>query len=189
MSAREVTWRQYDAVMNESRTPAKQDEFPADVCWRDAREFCNDLSTTLRATVRLPTEAEWEFARREGRRIEKYYPPGNEGALNRVGWFEGNSKGSTHPVGQKAPNAFGLYDMQGNVWEFVEDDWHPTFDEAPSDGSAWVDRPRADQRVIKGGSFDFPAWHCRPTSRLYMGIGYCDGRTGFRVVLEAGHSP
>jgi formylglycine-generating enzyme required for sulfatase activity len=98
-----------------------------------------------------------------------------------VGWYDGNSDGKLHPVGEKIPNAFGLYDMHGNVWEWVEDDYHNSYDGAPTDGSAWVDSPRAAGRVIRGGSWNDDARSCRSASRLGVAPGFRDYDIGFRL--------
>jgi formylglycine-generating enzyme required for sulfatase activity len=85
--------------------------------------------------------------------------------LDQAGWYEKNSDGKLHPVGEKKPNAWGLYDMHGNAWEWVEDDWHRIYKGAPEDGSAWIDKPRGSYRVLRGGSWFFDARFCRSATR------------------------
>lgn len=102
--------------------------------------------------LRLPSEAEWEFACRAGT-TGQYYSGNGEDNLDKVGWFKSNSENQLHPVGQKEPNNFGLYDMHGNIWEFVEDSWHDNYSKAPSNGIAWVGKNKKN-KVIRGG-----CWH------------------------------
>jgi formylglycine-generating enzyme required for sulfatase activity len=125
------------------------------VSWDDAHEFCRVLSLLLDLPpgfFRLPSEVEWEYAARAGTRDE-VFAGSNE--LNEVGWNDSNNYEETPPVGLLAPNAFGFYDLSGNVWEWCEDDWHDSYENAPEDGSAWVDDPedRAGDRVLRGGSW------------------------------------
>jgi formylglycine-generating enzyme required for sulfatase activity len=84
-------------------------------------------------------------------------------------------------VGEKAPNAFGLYDMYGNVWEWVEDDWHANDDTAPSDGHAWIDEPRGAARVVRGGSWRDVAPLCRAAIRINHPPDFRDRHLGFRL--------
>jgi formylglycine-generating enzyme required for sulfatase activity len=146
------------------------------VSWHDARVFCDRIG------CRLPTEAEWEYACRAGSTTRFY--TGNDGAdLDRAGWFKWNSYDSTHPVGQKEPNAFGLYDMIGNVWEWCEDDWHNDYRGAPTDGSAWIDAPRGGGRVLRGGSWATVTKLCRSASRFHYLPDRRSEHFGFRAVL------
>jgi formylglycine-generating enzyme required for sulfatase activity len=145
------------------------------VSWEDTQYFFEALNRWYAGTgayqVRpgrfgLPTEAQWEYAARGGcygKYFDYLYSGGNR--LEELGWYNGNSHGETHPVGRKLPNALGLYDMSGNVWEWCEDDWHDNYDNAPADGSAWVDSPRGSYRVYRGGSWFVSADGCRVAYR------------------------
>ena len=118
------------------------------VSWGDAQAYCQW------AGLRLPTEMEWEYATRAGS-VTRWSFGDDEKLLGDYVWFYGNSEHLTHPVGEKEPNPFGLYDMHGNVLEWVEDDWHENYQGAPSDGRAWIDIPRGFARVLRGGSWNY----------------------------------
>ena len=118
-------------------------------------------------TYRLPTEAQWEYACRAGSNA-RYSFGDDDKQLSQYAWFHGNSERATHPVGEKKPNRWGLYDMHGNVWEWVEDDWHDNYKEAPDDGRAWIDDPRGAGRVFRGGSWRFGARDCRSAIRILI---------------------
>jgi len=134
--------------------------------WYDAVAFCQWLSERTGRDVRLPSEAEWEYACRAGTTGEY------AGRLDGMGWYTWNSGTRTHPVAQKQPNAWGLYDMHGNVWEWVQDMWHGDCNDAPTDGSAWLDTSDIDSHgVTRGGSFGNPAWLCRSYIRMRTPLG------------------
>ncbi len=138
---------------------------------------------------RLPTEAEWEYASRGGtpslvRRAGVGSYAGSD-KLKEVGWFEDNSHGETKPVGLKQPNALGLYDMSGNVWEWCEDDWHDNYkNNPPTDGSAWIDKPnQGSYRVFRGGGWLYAARYCRSAYRGHWYPGDRGNLVGFRLCL------
>jgi len=128
------------------------------VSWDDAKKYAKW------AGLRLPTEAEWEYACRANTQT-RYYPGDKEEDLGRAGWYGRNSGRQLHPVGEKEPNSFGLYDMHGNVWEWVEDDRHDNYNGGPNDGSAWINSPRGSARVIRGGAWNGGAHCCRSAIR------------------------
>ncbi len=153
------------------------------VSWNEAMEFAKRLSEQAEGTFRLPTEAEWEYACRAGTKTEFYF--GNDARrLGDYAWYGGNTD-QTQPVAQKKPNAWGLYDMHGNINEWCAD-W---FREYPS--GTVTDPLGTDgwgMRVLRGGSWANPSWFCRSASRLPIIVGGYSGpsrsdRIGFRIVL------
>ncbi len=108
----------------------------------------------------MPTEAEWEYAARAGTQT-RYSFGDDERKLGEYAWYYENSGDRAQPVGTRQPNPWGLYDMHGNVWEWVQDCWHENYSGAPTDGSAW-EADNCQQRVLRGGSFDFWAGSCAP---------------------------
>ncbi|MFN7338952.1 MAG: formylglycine-generating enzyme family protein, partial [bacterium] len=104
-------------------------------------------------------------------------------------WYYKNSQRTTHPVGQKRPNAWGLYDMSGNVWEWCEDDWHDNYIGAPKDGSAWLKNGNDNRSPLRGGSwYNVPA-NCRSAYRNFTyRPDYSLINDGFRVVCGAGRT-
>jgi formylglycine-generating enzyme required for sulfatase activity len=174
----EVTQAQWRAVMGGNPSGFKGDDLPVEkVSWNDAKEFCRKLSEMTGEEYRLPTEAEWEYACRA--KTTGAYP----GDLDAMAWYNKNSDSRTHPVGRKQSNAFGLYDMQGNVWEWCEDDWHSSYTNAPNDGSAWVDKPgRSPYRMVRGGNWYHTAANCRSTNRGSYSLDARIDILGFRLV-------
>jgi formylglycine-generating enzyme required for sulfatase activity len=153
----EVTQRQWKAIMgnNPSRFSECGDDCPVEkVSWYDIQEFIRKLNASTGKQYRLPTEAEWEYACRAGE--QQQYCGSDD--INLVAWYDKNSgagmfsKGHTHPVAKKQANPFGLYDMNGNVWEWMEDSYHESYDKAPSDGSQWAGDGAT--RVLRGGSWN-----------------------------------
>lgn len=147
----EVTQSQWQSVMgsNPSNFKACGGNCPVEmVSWDDVQEFIKRLNNqNARFIYRLPSEAEWEYACRANGN-DQYYGP-----VSDIGWYGSNSSGTTHPVGLKQPNRFGLYDMSGNVWELTADLIHFNYNGAPSDGSPWLDQTTAKSHVIRGGSY------------------------------------
>jgi formylglycine-generating enzyme required for sulfatase activity len=178
----EVTQAQWGAVMGGNPSKSKSDDLPVEtVSWEDAKEFCRKLSQMAGEEYRLPTEAEWEYACR-ARTTGAF-----AGDLEGMAWYVKNSGARTHPVGQKQPNAFGLYDMHGNVWEWCEDNWHNSYNSAPTDGSAWVDISAiSSARVFRGGGWYFHDVLCRSADRSYGVPDFRNGYIGFRIVRAGG---
>jgi formylglycine-generating enzyme required for sulfatase activity len=190
MGKYEVTQEQYQEVMGKNPSQFKgRPDLPVEVVsWDDAREFCKKVSAKTGRVLRLPSEAEWEYACRAG--TETLYHSGDdESSLDKAAWYAGNSKRATHPVGQKEASAFGLCDMHGNVWEWCEDDWHHSYKGAPVDGSAWIDKPRDAHRVMRGGSWYFYPGYCRSAFRFNLDPGRRCNLLGFRVVLVSSRTP
>lgn len=148
--------------------------------WHDTQAFCRWLSDKAGRGIRLPSEAEWEYACRAGTTGE------HAGNLDAMGWYAWNSASRTHPVAQKQPNAWGLYDMHGNAWEWVQDHYHRDCTDAPTDGSAWLDATEVDPRgITRGGSFYNPEWLCRSYIRMQTPLGHkVHSNNGFRLVCE-----
>ncbi len=177
MGKYEVTQAQWRAVMGGNPSNFKGDNLPVEsVSWDDAKDFCRRLSEMTGKEYRLPTEAEWEYACRA--KTDGAYA----GDLDAMAWYSKNSDSKTHPVGLKRRNAFGLYDMHGNVWEWCEDDWQGSYENAPSDGSAWVKPTRSPWRVHRGGGWNVAASSCRSANRYGCMPSDREGFLGFRLV-------
>lgn len=155
----EVTQAQWAAVMgnNPSYLTGDLSRPVEQVSWNTVQAFVTALNTHVAntgqgsGTFRLPSEAQWEYACRAGTTTRCYW--GDDPSYTQIGnyaWYAYNSTSQTHPVGQKLPNAWGLYDMLGNVWEWCEDWYHSSYTGAPTDGSAWVS-PTSSNRVARGG--------------------------------------
>jgi len=177
----EVTQAQWRAVMDGNPSDFKGDDRPVEkVYWSDIQEFIRRLNAKEGTDkYRLPTEAEWEYACRAG--SEKFYCFGDEkGRLDEYAWYRGNSGKQTHPVGQKKPNAWGLYDMHGNVWEWCAD-WYGKSYYRRSPASDPKGPGSGRNRVLRGGSWSSDARNCRSANRSGR---YPDSRydyDGFRL--------
>jgi formylglycine-generating enzyme required for sulfatase activity len=192
MGQNEVTQQQYKEIM--SNEPWSSEKYvqesglnPATyISWEEAEEFCRKLSQVEGKNYRLPTEAEWEYACRAGSRTRFSFGDDDQ-YLDYYGWFEGNAwsieENHVRQVGQKYPNAFGLYDMHGNAWEWCSD-W---YDEDYYSVSTEIDPqgPSSGRfRVIRGGAWHFAAWRCRSAIRSKHLPNIKFMSFGFRVVLQ-----
>ena len=152
------------------------------VSWDDAAAYVKWLSGHTGEAYRLLSEAEWEYVARADTKTK--YPCGNVGScLRKVGWYVVNSKSRTHPVGGKEPNGFGLYDLQGNVSEWVEDCWSINYINLPTDGSAW-NGGDCSLRVIRGGSWDSEPRFMRSAFRDRETADVRNFFSGFRIARD-----
>lgn len=157
---------------------------PATVSWNDAQEFIEKLNEIEgKQSYRLPTEAEWEYAARAGT-TTKYSFGDIESELDNYAWYgEGFENGGTHPVGQKQPNPWGLYDIHGNAWEWVQDWFNANYySQSPTTDPKGPDS--GIERVVRGGSWHITANSWRSAFRRDYKPDYRGISIGFRVVLE-----
>jgi formylglycine-generating enzyme required for sulfatase activity len=161
------------------------------VSWEEAVEFCQRLSLKTGRDYRLATEAEWEYACRAETNTPFHFGETITSKLasydsNRIYLNErkGKNQQTPMPVGNFPPNAFGLYDMHGNVWEWCLDHWHDNYQDAPIDGSAWISSDNNARRVLRGGSWDLNPCNCRSATRSYDTPDFRSYTFGFRVVCE-----
>ncbi len=181
-----VTQALWKAVMGGDNNPSnfQGDNRPVErVSWEDAHEFLKKLNELTNQTYRLPTESEWEYAACGGTKSQGFKYAGSN-KLKDVGWYDKNSYGETKPVGLKYPNELGLYDMSGNVYEWIEDDWHGNYDGAPTDGTAWLAVDRGSDRVVRGGGWGDGARGCRVSCRGNTGATGRGNDLGFRLALS-----
>jgi formylglycine-generating enzyme required for sulfatase activity len=184
----EVTQAQWRAVMgsNPSRFVDCGDDCPVEqVSWDDAQAYVKKLSALAGKAYRLPSEAEWEYAARAG--TSTPFSTGStitadqanfDGSYSYNGSPKSVNRGKVLPVGSFAPNAFGLHDMHGNVWEWVQDVWHENYAGAPADGLAWTAAGPQGRRVLRGGSFDYDP--------VYLRSAYRGGSTPDHISFDSG---
>ena len=165
LSAHEVTQAQYERVMGNNPSSSKGDTKPVEqVTWNDAVEFCGKLSLREGVEYRLPTEAEWEYACCAG--ATTAYSFGDDvSRLGEYAWHRDNSSGTTRPVGEKLPNAWGLFDMHGNVYEWCQDRYGPY--ERLQVVSDPIGPASGSRRVLRGGAFAYQPKYVRAAARYY----------------------
>jgi formylglycine-generating enzyme required for sulfatase activity len=188
----EVTQELYHVVMGHNPSKWKGLRNAVEVVsWAEANEFCDKATKELhkakllpeKERIRLLSEAEWEYAARAGTTTSWSHGDSLE-ELGKFCWYSANSAGFDPPVGEKAANPWGLYDMHGYNWEWVADDWSPDYKGAPADG-----KPRrlegAKDRVIRGGSWNDGADAARSSARHHVSAEYRNDKIGFRCARAA----
>jgi len=193
VSAYAVTFDEWDACAQEGGckgyTPSDEHwgrgKRPVvNVSWEDAQSYIAWLSAKTGHRYRLLSEAEWEYAQRAGTATP--YPTGNTISVNQANFMDpaaqnpGPEGRMPMPVGSFPPNAFGLFDMEGNVWQWVEDCWHDSYKGAPVDGSAWL-RGDCQRRVVRGGAFNRDRSFMRSATRYWIVGQLRSALAGFRV--------
>jgi formylglycine-generating enzyme required for sulfatase activity len=187
-----ITQAQYRSIMGDNAGFGVGADYPIEnISWHDAIEFCTKLSQLTGKTYTLPTEAQWEYACRAGTNTAFHFGDtitpdlaNYNGDFPYGGAPRGENRERATPVGMFPANAFGLYDMHGNVWEWCLDVYQPSYQGAPTDGSA-IETSLADdpKRVMRGGAWDYVAKGCRSSVRGSLGTGIRMAGCGLRVVL------
>jgi formylglycine-generating enzyme required for sulfatase activity len=177
----ELTQAQYEKVTGKNPSSVKGDDLPvSDIVWDDAVAFCKAASEKLKRDIRLPTEAQWEYACRAGTQTV-YYTGDDDAALDKAGWYSKNSEKKPHPGGQKAPNAFGLFDMIGNVRELCSDFC------APYEAKDTVDPTgpeKGEKHVSRGGAYAaLMTVICRCASRTPEPLDRKNAIIGMRAMM------
>lgn len=187
-----VTQKQWQKVMGNNPSYFKGEKNPVEnISWVESQTFLRKLNSLEKADennylYRLPTEAEWEYAARAGT-ATSYFFGDDESKLTENAWFLKNSGLETHSVGLKKPNPWGLYDMYGNVGEWVQDEYHINYKGAPADGRAWESlflSVSIPVRIRRGGGWNGNAGCCRSAERLFAAQDKRLNSLGFRVVRE-----
>jgi formylglycine-generating enzyme required for sulfatase activity len=186
-----VTQKQWQAVaalpqikisLNPDPSSFKGENLPVEqISWYEAEEFCGRLSKKTGKTYRLPSEAEWEYGCRAGTTTPFYF--GETITKDLVNCNHGLYH--TTPVGSFPPNAFGLYDMHGNIWEWCADPWHQNYNGAPNDGSIWGSGGNNKYKQLRGGSWDYYPGLCRSAYRYWVDADNRNNGIGFRVVCSS----
>lgn len=180
MQTTPVTQGQWDKVMGSKPSYFKGNDRPVEqVNWKNCQEFITRFSELSGKSYRLPTEAEWEYACRAGTTASRF------GDIDEIAWYESNSQGETHPVGQKKPNAWGLYDMLGNIWEWCND-WYGKYPNTKVTDP--VGPPSGKGRVLTGGCFNSPPGIIRAALRNTIMTDSRCNYTGCRLALSARYS-
>ena len=181
MGMYEVPQALWEAVMGSNPSEYKGDNLPVEmVSWNDCQEFISKLNSLTGRKFRLPTEAEWEYAARGGKKSRGYQYSGNSN-ISDVAWYDGNSGSKPHPVGTKQANELGIYDMSGNVYEWCSD-WYGSYSSSSQTNPTGADS--GSGRVVRGGSwYDF-AWGCRLSYRGSITPFYRGNDLGLRLALS-----
>ncbi len=176
----EVTQELWKEVMGNNPSKYKGDKLPVEnVSWNDCQEFISKLNLMTGQDFRLPTEAEWEYAARGGKKSKGYKYSGSND-LGKIAWYKDNSEGKTHEVATKQPNELGMYDMSGNVFEWVSD-WKDMYTPEPqTNPTGAID---GLLRVRRGGSWSYEASGCRISGRYYYSPSSRYDNLGFRLAL------
>lgn len=178
----QVTQDLWEAVMG--KNPSRFRNCPRcpveNVGWDDAKLFLKKLNALTGEHYRLPTDAEWEYAARGGQKSQAFLYVGSDD-LNSVAWYDKNSGNRVHRVGQKEPNGLGLYDMSGNVWEWMEDCWNKQYPGPPTDGSAWKSRD-CSRHMLRGGAWTSYPRYLRSSNRYWNLSAFLRDDVGFRLV-------
>lgn len=189
----EVTFEEYDRYVISEGKPLPADQHwgrgqrpVINVSWEDANAYAEWLSEKTGRHYRLLTESEWEYAARSGDKQQTWAGTSNEEDLDTYAVFDRNSGSQTKEVGMKKPNVFGLYDLSGNVFEWVEDCAHDTYERAPTDGSAWLktDEVNCKRRGLRGGSWDNVPADLRASFRGSSNEGSRSSHLGFRLARD-----
>ncbi len=191
ITATEITFDQYDKFCEATGAKKPSDngwgrgKMPVvNVSWNDAVAFCRWLSDQTGRTVHLPTEAQYEYAARGGDRSKGFQYSGTN-QVDDAAWYSGNSGGRPHEAGTKAPNELGLFDMSGNIWEWCQDWYHQSYNNAPVDGSAWNEEDTYNPyHVVRGGSANGASYCSLVSFRFWLAPFYKDNVIGFRCVQE-----
>ncbi|NEN89680.1 MAG: formylglycine-generating enzyme family protein [Okeania sp. SIO3H1] len=190
MSKYPITQNQYQTIMGENPSHFKGGNRPVEtVNWYNATEFCQKLSEKTDKIYTLPSESQWEYACRAGTITPFYFGETiTSDLVNYHGNYpygdapQGKYRGGTTDVGIFPPNAFGLYDMHGNVWEWCLDVWHDNYNGAPTDGSSWEIKGDTNTRLLRGGCWCSFSWYCRSAWRDSEYADQCYYVRGFRIV-------
>jgi sulfatase modifying factor 1 len=181
-----VTQEQWVAVMGSNPSKFTGDRRPVEqVSWDDVQEFIVKLNTRTGKRYRLPTEAEWEYAARSGGKQEKWAGTSDVNLLGNYAWYKDNSGQETHVVGQKLPNGLGLYDMSGNVWEWVQDFYGDVYYEGSPKDNPHGPKLGSNNRVLRGGCWFMNARGIRTAIRTQFLPSERISIYGFRLVLPA----
>ncbi len=184
-----IIFNEYDAFAEETGREKPKDEGwgrerrpVINVSWQDATDYAAWLCYISGKAYRLPSEAESEYANRAGSNTQFFW--GDEGLLaNEYAWFILNSQQKTHPVGEKLANPWGVHDMTGNVYEWVNDKWHDNYKGAPSDGSVWENGDDL-RRVLRGGSWGNDTYGLRSAYRHWFSQCLRSDDVGFRLAQD-----